>query len=103
MVVIAECQELTTGELCPVVDDDGIWDSEPVDDIRKEQHCLLGFDLGDWTSLDPFGEFVDGYEQMGIAPGCLLQRPNLVQPHTANGHVIGMVWRAWAGRCVYRA
>ena len=80
VVVVAERQELVAGELRPIVGDDGIWDSEPVDDIRKEQHCLLGFDLGDWTSLDPFGEFVDGYEHMGIAPGCLLQRPNHVQP-----------------------
>ena len=80
MVVIAECHELVAGELRPIVGDDGIWDSEPVDDIRKEQHCLLGFDLGDWTSLDPFGEFVDGYKQMGMASGCLLQRPNHVQP-----------------------
>ena len=34
----------------------------------------------DRTSLDPLGELIDRYQQMGIAPGGLLQRPNHVQP-----------------------
>ena len=78
MVVIAKHQELATGELCPIVSDDGVRDPEYVDDIRKEQHRLLGFDLSDRTSLDPLGELVDRYQQVGIAPGGLLQRPNHV-------------------------
>ena len=71
VAVVAECQELVAGELRPIVGDDGIWDFEPVDDIRKEQHRLLGFDLSDRTSLDPFGEFVDSYQQMGVTPRVL--------------------------------
>ena len=80
MVVIIECQELVAGELCPIVDDDGIWNPEPVDDISEERHCLLGFDSGDRTSLDPFGELVNSYQQVGVATGGFLQRPNHVQP-----------------------
>ena len=41
---------------------------------------LLGLDSIDWTSLDPLGELIDCYQQMGIASGGLLQRPNHVQP-----------------------
>ena len=59
MVVIAKRQELFAGELCPVVGDDGVGNSKSVDNVSEEQHCLLGFDSIDWTSLDPFGELVD--------------------------------------------
>ena len=72
MVVIAECQEFLAGELRPVVGDDGVRNPEPVDDVREEQHRLLGFDLIDRASLDPFGELIDRYQQMGVAPGGLL-------------------------------
>ena len=80
VVVIAERQELVVGELCPIVSDDGVWNPEPVDDISEDQHRLLGFDLIDRTSIDPLGELIDRYQQMGIAPEGLLQRPNHVQP-----------------------
>ena len=82
VVVIAEHQELVAGELCPIVSDDGVWNSEPVDDVREEQYCLLGFDLSDRSSLDPLGELVNSYQQVGTAPEGFLQRPNHVQsPH----------------------
>ena len=69
-----------TGELCPIVGDDGVQNPEPVDDVREEQHRLLGFDLIDRASLNPFGELIDCYQQMGVAPRGLLQRPNHVEP-----------------------
>ena len=72
VVVVTERQELAAGELCPVVSDDGVWNLEPVDDISEEQHRLLGFDLIDWASLDPFGELIDRHQRMGVAPGGLL-------------------------------
>ena len=68
------------GELCPVVSDDGVWNAEPMDDIGEEQHRLLGLDSIDRTSLVPLGELIDCYQQMGEAPGGLLQRPNHVKP-----------------------
>ena len=69
-----------SGELCPIVGDDGVWNPEPMDDISEEQYCLLGFDLSDQTSLDPLGELVNSYQQVGVAPGSFLQRPNHIQP-----------------------
>ena len=82
VVVIVERQEFVAGELCPIVGDDGVWNPEPVDDISEEQYRLLGFDLSDRSSLDQLGELVDSYQQVGIAPGGFLQRPNHVQsPH----------------------
>ena len=79
-MVIAERQELVAGELCPIVGDDGVWNSESMDDISEEQHRLFGFDLIDWTSLDPLGELIDRNQQMGVASRGLLQRPNHVEP-----------------------
>ena len=53
-----------------------------MDDISEEQYRLLGFDLSDRSSLDPLGELVNSYQQVGVAPGGFLQRPNHVQsPH----------------------
>ena len=80
VVVVAECQEFLASELCPIVGDDGVWNPEPMDDVSEEQHRLLGFDSIDRTSLDPFGELIDCYQQMGVASGGLLQRPNHVEP-----------------------
>ena len=71
-----------SGKLCTIVGDDGVWNPEPMDDISEEQYRLLRFDLGDRSSLDPLGELVNSYQQVGIAPGGFLQRPNHVQfPH----------------------
>ena len=55
------------GELRPIVSDDGVWNPEPMDDISEEQDRLLGFYSIDLTSLDPLGELIDRYQQMGIA------------------------------------
>ena len=59
VVVVAERQEFVAGELRPIIGDDGVWNSEPVDDISEEQQRLLRLDSIDRTSLDPFGELVD--------------------------------------------
>ena len=72
MVVIAERLEFLASELCPIVGDDGVRNPEPVDDVSEEQHRLLRFDSIDRTSLDPLGELIDRYQQMGVAPGGLL-------------------------------
>ena len=94
VVVIAEHQESVTGELCPIVGDDGVWYPEPVDDISEEQYRLLRFDLSDRSSLDPLGELVNSYQQVGVAPGAFCRGPTMSSPHTANDHVMGIVWRA---------
>jgi hypothetical protein len=46
----------------------------------KEEHGLLGFDLGDRPHFYPFRKLVDGYKQVGIAPGHLLEGPDQIKP-----------------------
>ena len=72
VVVVVERQEFLASELCPIVGDDGVRNPEPVDDISEEQYRLLGFDLSDRTSLDPLGELVNSYQQVGVASGGFL-------------------------------
>ena len=76
VVFIAESEELLSGELRVIVHDDGVWDPKAMDDVKEEQHGLLGFDRGDRPSFDLFCELVYGDKQVGIAPVCLLERPN---------------------------
>ena len=60
VMVIAEPEEFLPRELRTIVGYDGVWDSESVDDVREEQHGLLGFDHGDRPSLYPLRELVHG-------------------------------------------
>ena len=76
VVVIAESKELLFGELRIVVRDDGVWDSKAMDDVKEEQHDLLGLDCGDRPIFYPFCEFVYGDKQVGVSSRCLLERPN---------------------------
>jgi len=36
VVFIIELEELLSGKLCDVVRDDGVWDSEAMDDVEEE-------------------------------------------------------------------
>ena len=72
VMLIVEIQELLTGEQSAVVSDDEVGNLKPVDDVGEEKDSLLGADVGDGSSLDPFGEFVDGHQQIGVPPFRLL-------------------------------
>jgi hypothetical protein len=53
-----------------------------MDDVVEERHRLLGPDAVQGPDLDPLGKFVDGDQQVRVAPGCLLQGADEVQtPH----------------------
>jgi len=69
---VTEVQELFAGELSAIVGDDDVWNPKLVDDVGEEKDGLLGANVRDGSSLDPFGEFVDGHQQMGVSPYCLL-------------------------------
>jgi len=71
-MLIVEVQELFAGELGAVVGDDYVWDSKPMYDVGEEKDGLLGANVGDGSSLDPFGEFVDGHQQVCVPPFRLL-------------------------------
>jgi len=67
MMPVTEVQELFVSELGAIVDDDDVRYPESVDNISEEKDGLLGADIFYGSSLDPFGEFVDGHQQMGIS------------------------------------
>jgi len=69
---VAEVQELFAGELCAIVGDDDIGYPEPMDYVGEEEDSLLGVDVCDGLSLDPFGQLVDGHQQMGVPTRCPL-------------------------------
>jgi hypothetical protein len=51
-----------------------------MDDITKEEHDLLGLDLGDRSRFYLFGELINGDKQMSVAPGRLLEGPDQIKP-----------------------
>jgi len=51
-----------------------------MDDVKEEQHGLLGLDHGDRSSLYPLCKLVFGDKQVRIAPGCPLERSDQIEP-----------------------
>ena len=98
VVFIVESKELCPSEVHVVVRDNGVRDSKAMDDVKEEQHGLLGLDRGDRSSLYPLCKLVYGDKQVRIAPGRPLERSNQIEPPDRNDHVMGIVWSAWAGR-----
>ena len=80
VLFITKSNEFLAGELRAVVYDDGVWNSEAMDDVEEEQHSLLGIDCGDRPSFDPFYELVYGDKQVGVAPGAFLRGPTRLSP-----------------------
>jgi hypothetical protein len=72
VMVVTEIQKLLTSELGAIVCDDAVGDPKAMNDVGEEKHSLFGPNAGDGASLDPFGEFVDGDEQVGEAACCPL-------------------------------
>ena len=66
-----EVQELFASELSAVVGDDDVGNPKLVDDVGEEKDGLLGADVRDGSSLDPFGEFC----RWPPANGCTLLSP----------------------------
>ena len=80
VVFIAESEELLSSELCVVVHDNGVRDSKVMDDVKEEQHGLLGLDHRDWPSLYPLCKLVYDDKQVRIAPRCPLERSDQIEP-----------------------
>jgi hypothetical protein len=58
--LVTELQELSARELGPVVSDDGVGHSKPVDDFGEECHGLLYPEVHNRAHLDPLAELVNG-------------------------------------------
>jgi hypothetical protein len=81
-MLVIEVQELFVGELCAVIGDDDVGYPKSVDYVSEEEDRLLGADICDGSSLDPFGKLVNGYQQMGVPSRCPLERAHEVEaPH----------------------
>ena len=80
VVFIIELEELLFGELRAIVRDNGVWDSKAMDDVKEEQHGLLGLDHGDRSRVYPLFKLVYGDKQVCIAPGRPLERSNQIEP-----------------------
>ena len=76
VVFIIESEELFPGELCVVVCDNVVRDSKAMDDVKEEQHGLLGLDRRDRLSLYPLCKLIYGDKQVHIASGRSLERAN---------------------------
>jgi len=76
---VTEVQELFVGELRALVGDNDVGYPEPVDDVGEEEDSLFEVDVCDGSSLDPFGEFVDDYQQMGVSTRCPLDRTHEIK------------------------
>jgi hypothetical protein len=58
--LLAELQELSARELGPVVGDDGVGHSKPVNDVGEERYGVLRPEIRDWAHLNLLGKLVDG-------------------------------------------
>ena len=74
VVFIAESEELFPNELRAIVRDNGVRDSKVMDDVKEEQHGLLGLDRGDRPGLYPLCKLVYDDKQVGIASGHSFER-----------------------------
>ena len=50
-----------------------------MDNVKEEQHGLLGLDCGDRSSLYPLCKLVYGDKQVRIAPRCPLERSDPIE------------------------
>ena len=56
-----------------------------MDDVMEEQYNLFGLDHRDRPSFYPFRELVYSDKQVGVAPGCLFERPYQIKPPDHEG------------------
>ena len=90
VLFIVEPNELLAGEQCAIVCDDGVRYSKAMDDVEEEQHSLLGFDRGYWSSFNPFVNLSMVTSRWVKPPGAFLSGPTRSSPQTTKGHVMGI-------------
>jgi hypothetical protein len=78
-MLVTQVQELFAGELGTIVGDNDVGYPESMDYVGEEEDSLFGVDVRDWSSLDSFGELVDGHQQMGVSTRCLLERTHEIE------------------------
>jgi hypothetical protein len=90
---VAELQEFPTRELGPVVGDDGVWHSKTMDDVSEERHCLFRPEIRNGAYFYPLENLSIATNKWVKPPVAFRKGPTMSSPHTAKGHVMGMVCR----------
>jgi hypothetical protein len=80
VVIVIEFEEFLPSKLRTIICDDGVRDSNAVDDVEEKFHGLLRSDRRDRPSLNPLRELVNSDKQMRVAPGCFLEGPDQIEP-----------------------
>ena len=80
VIFIVESEKLLFDELRAIVHDDGVWDPKAMDDVKEEQHGLLGLDSRDRSSLYPLCKLVYGDKQVRTTPERPLERSDQIEP-----------------------
>jgi hypothetical protein len=65
--LFGEILKLARGEISVIVGDDAVGHSISVDDGLEELDCCSRFLVGHRDCLNPFGELVDGDDEVGVA------------------------------------
>jgi hypothetical protein len=99
MVIITKTEELFTGELRAIIGDDGVWDPEAMNYVGKKKSttCSDLIFMIDRASIH-FENLLMATSKWVKPPSAFWSGPTRSRPPTAKGHVIGIVWSAWAGR-----
>ena len=66
VLLFAEGFELLSCEVCAVISDDTVWDTEALDDALYEVDCCSSSRIGDGDRLDPLCELVDCHQQVSM-------------------------------------
>jgi hypothetical protein len=97
IIIITKILEPFPGELSGVVSDDGVRDPEIENDVLDKIYCLLGAILSQGLTSIHLVIWSTATSRCVKPPGAFLKDSKRSRPHTANDHIIGMVWSSWVG------
>ena len=80
VVFIVQSEELLSSEFRTIVHDDGVRDPKAMDDVKEEQHGLLGLDHRDQPSLYPLCKLIYGDKKVSVALGRPFERSDQIEP-----------------------
>src|ERR1051325_1014895 len=76
-----EIAEVLIGELCPIVRDEGLWNTEAGKDVSfVKTKDVEGGDFGECLGLYPFSEVVYGHNEVFVLVRALRERTEYIHP-----------------------
>jgi len=70
---------LATGDLCPIVGDEPVWDPEPAHDGFDKLDCILLVNIDHRCCLRPFGELINCDVQVTVPADSFWERSQDIQ------------------------